>query len=346
MPTATLGRTESSVSRLGLGTAGFVEPRLQGDSRAIARLVGAFLDSGGTVFDTADSYGAGAAETALGKALGNRRGEAFVCTKVGWPTGPGPEDAGLSPAHIRRAVDASLRRLATDHIDLYQLHLFDDDTPIEATMGALDECVRAGKVRYVGASAFHAWQLADANRLARERGLPRLDSVQLTYNLVRRDIEDSYLSYCAKDEVSIVVYSPLQGGLLSGAVSGDMQLPASSRLRDPYLRQMYRADDPRSLRIAARLQQVGESLGASPGATAIAWLLAQAAVTCVLLGPETDAELADCLGGLDVTLDPSAAETLDEVSRLPPRYPADFYARKPQTMAFMREKYLTGGATG
>lgn len=315
----TLGRSPLRVSRLGLGSAGFAA--LDGrDVGGVPRLLDAFLDAGGTLVDTADSYSAGRCEQLLGLHLAQRRDRLIVSSKVGWPSPENP--GGLSRRSIQRAVEGSLRRLRTDHIDLYQLHLYDDSTPLEQTLEALGDCVQAGKAKVVGASAFHAWQLATANGLARLHGWPRLESVQLAYNLAQRDVELDHLGYCLADEVAMIVYSPLHGGVLSGSSQG-------GRLDDPALRHIYLGrNSRRRLSIGAAVTALARRLGLPPAQVSLAWLLRRPAVASVLIGPDNVAELHTDLAALSTALPDAETSALDEISAPDLPYPNDFYQRK------------------
>lgn len=317
-----LGRSALSLSRIGLGTAGFaaIEAR---DPRRLDALVGEYLTAGGFVFDTADSYDAGACEETLGRQLKGRRDRAVVMSKVGWPVGGGA--GGLGGAHVRRSIDESLRRLGTDHLDVYQLHFYDDGVPIEETLEALQAAVTAGKVLHVGASSFFAWQLARTNAVAEAAELPRIQSVQLAYNLLQRDAEREHLGYCATEGVSVVVYSPLHGGVLAdGWTSG-----SAGRLADPLLREVYLGEGvSRTRDVTDAITQTASALGRPISEVGLAWLFAQDDVSCVLVGPSTVAELASDLRALGQPLPPEALAQLTSRTAPAAGYPASFYDRK------------------
>src|SRR3954447_6417653 len=218
-----LGASGLKVSRIGLGMMSYGDPASEPwhlDEDAAGPIVAHAVESGVTFFDTADMYSGGASEEITGRLLGKffgRRSDYVLATKLYYPMGPGPNDRGLSRKHIMDAVDASLRRLGTDPIDLYQIHRWDAETPIEETMAALHDVVRASKVRYLGASLMYAWQFAKAQYTARAAGWTRFVSMQTRYNLVYREEEREMIPFCADQGVGVLPYSPLARGLLAGA---------------------------------------------------------------------------------------------------------------------------------
>lgn len=326
----TLGRTSTRISRLGLGTAGFASLEAT-DPRELDAMVGSYLDAGGTVFDTASSYDAGLCEETLGRVLrGGRRDRALVLDKVGWPFGGRP--GGLGRSAVLGSLDESLQRLGTDHIDVYQLHFFDDRTPLAETLEALDECVRSGKVRHVGASAFFAWQLALANGLTFADARARLESVQLAYNLVQRDAEREHLPYCVADDVTVVVYSPLHGGVLSD----DWAAGRAVRLTDPLLSEIYlAAGAERARTVGEAVHRVAQRHGRAAAEVSLGWLFAQPAVGCVLVGPTTRAELELDLRALQQPFPATDLAELGAESAVDLGYPASFYHRKERMWARM-----------
>jgi 1-deoxyxylulose-5-phosphate synthase len=221
-----LGRSGLEVSRICLGAMNFGTPGWGCDRDAAAAIVAVHREAGGSVFDTADVYGAGASEQILGDLLRGARDEVVVATKVGLSLTPGPNRAGMSAKHIRTSVEASLRRLGTDYIDLYQLHNYDTAVPLEESLTAMDDLVRAGKVRYVGCSNYFAWQIAEAMGTAASRGLTGLVSAQMMYNLIRRDIEREHVECAARFGVGLIAYGPLHSGMLGGGWTYRMQIPA------------------------------------------------------------------------------------------------------------------------
>jgi aryl-alcohol dehydrogenase-like predicted oxidoreductase len=332
-----LGASGIEVSRLGFGTIGLGTPHVREDRTEVERMIARYLDCGGNFFDTADSYNAGWSEAVLGGVLRGRRDRVVIASKVGMPVGHGDTDFGLSPAHIARSIDGTLRRLRTDYVDLYQVHFFDDRAPLEQTLTALAALVDAGKVRAIGASSFHGWQLVRAIETSRRLGIPRFQTVQLKYNLVRRDIEHELLALCTELDVAVLTFSPLHGGVLAGALSSGAEPPTRSRLRSPHMRRIYLGDRPdRVLAIADGVRRIAESLSAPVCAVALAWLLHRPGVASVLIGPESNDELRDDLRALQLRLEDSALRSLDELSAPPPMYPDDFYTDLPATHAEMR----------
>jgi aryl-alcohol dehydrogenase-like predicted oxidoreductase len=284
------------------------------------RQVDRCLDAGVNLIDTADVYSDGAAEEIVGEVLRGRRDDVLVATKVRFPMGPGPNDAGLSRHHILAGCEASLRRLQTDHIDLYQLHEWDGVTPAEETLDALDLLVRSGKVRYVGLSNYAAWQLMKALGVAERSGLPRPVSQQIYYSLQARDAEYELIPAAVDQGLGVLVWSPLAGGLLSGKYRRDRDAPASGRqLTDWDEPPVY--DQDKLYDTVDVLVKVGEAHGVSAAQVAIAWLLGRPAVTSVVIGARTDEQLADDLAAADLTLTDDERRRLDEASAPPLLYP-------------------------
>jgi aryl-alcohol dehydrogenase-like predicted oxidoreductase len=274
-----LGRSGLRVSTIGLGTNRF---GIRVDQPSVNAIVDTALGLGINFFDTADVYQEGRSEESLGVALKDRRKSVLLATKVFNKTGQGPNDYGASRHHIMEGLEASLRRLQTDYIDLYQIHRWDEDTPIEETLRALDDLVTAGKVRYVGASNFAAWQLARANLLAELRGWTPFVSVQPHYHMFERGIEQELVPYCKADGVGILPYFPLAGGFLTGKYKRGEQAPAGSRGESSDYVQKYMTDAG-----YARLEQLTSWAGErdkSMGELAHTWLLAQPQVSSVISG--------------------------------------------------------------
>jgi aryl-alcohol dehydrogenase-like predicted oxidoreductase len=274
-----LGPAGVRVSVVGLGTNQFGG---KVDQAGVNQIVAGALERGINFIDTADSYQGGRSEETLGVALKGRWDQVVLATKVYSHVGEGPNDRGSSRYHIMNGVEASLRRLQTDHVDLYQLHRWDDSTPIEETMRALDDLVRAGKVRYVGASNYAAWQLAKANLLADIHGWTPLVTVQSHYHLLEREVEREVLPYCRAERVGFIPYFPLAGGFLTGKYRRGEAPPAGSRgASSPYV-QRYLTDGnfDRLDKLKAWAAEYGRSLGE----LAHAWLLAQPQVCTVISG--------------------------------------------------------------
>jgi aryl-alcohol dehydrogenase-like predicted oxidoreductase len=280
------------------------------------------LDAGVNLIDTADVYSDGASEEIIGEALaGNgRRERALIATKARMPMGDGPNDAGLSRHHIIKACEASLRRLRADHIDLYQVHEWDGRTPLEETLSALDDLVRAGKVRYVGCSNYTGWQLAKAVGLSERLELERFVSQQIFYSLQAREAEYELIPAGLDAGLGVLVWSPLAGGLLSGKYRRDEQGPEGAR-------QLTEWDEPpvydeEALHdVVDVLVEIADDRGVSAAQVALAWLLGRPGVSSLVIGARTDEQLADNLAAADLELSAEERTRLDEVSAPPLIYP-------------------------
>jgi aryl-alcohol dehydrogenase-like predicted oxidoreductase len=329
MQYARLGSTGTFVSRICLGTmtfGGASNPvsdaigRL--DRHEVDGIVGAALDAGINFIDTADVYGAGASETMLGEVLGPRRKDVVLATKLSGRMGPGPNDVGQSRIHLMDALEASLTRLGTDHIDLYQLHNFDRFTPLEETLGALDDAVRQGKVRYIGCSNHAAWQIAKAMGVSAHRQLARYVTVQSYYSLAGRDVEQEIVPAALDHGIGLLCWSPLAGGLLSGKFDRHGATEKGSR-RDMRgaAAQFPPVDEERTFAIVDVLREISSRNGASPSQVALAWVLAQPAVTSVITGVKWLHQLNDNLGAAELTLSAEDLQQLDTISHTPTIYP-------------------------
>jgi aryl-alcohol dehydrogenase-like predicted oxidoreductase len=275
-----LGNSGVRVSVIGLGTNRFGSVKL--GQEGINDIIDAALDLGINLIDTADMYQKGRSEETLGNALKGRWDRFVVATKVYFPVGEGPNDRGTSRYHILNGIEASLRRLQSDHVDLYYLHRFDADTPIEESLRALDDLVRAGKVRYVGASDFASYQLAHANLLAEVRGWTPFVVVQSQYHLLERDVEREVLPYCQAHDVGFIPYFPLAGGFLTGKYKRGKPAPPGSRGESSEYVQKYMTDD--NYGKVERLTAWAEARGRGMNELAQAWLLAQPQVCSVISG--------------------------------------------------------------
>jgi aryl-alcohol dehydrogenase-like predicted oxidoreductase len=323
----TLGNTGLLVSRLCLGTMTFGPG--QGifkaigavDQRGADALVKAAIDGGINFFDTADVYSAGESEEILGHSFKNlniARKDVVLATKVYNRMGPGRNDVGASRGHIMDAIEASLRRLQTDHIDLYQIHMNDHITPIEETLRALDTLVTHGKVRYIGVSNWQAWKIAKALGISEARNLARFDTLQAYYSIAGRDLEREIVPLLQSEKVGLLVWSPLAGGLLSGKYSRMNQKPADSR-RTNY--DFPIVDKERAWKILDVMAPIAKAHGCSPARLSIAWLLAKPVVTSVIIGAKRLDQLQDNLAAAELILTQDELRQLDEVSVLPPEYP-------------------------
>ena len=284
------------------------------------RQVDMCLDAGINLIDTADVYSDGLSEEIVGEVLRGRRDQVLVATKVRMEMGPGPNDAGLSRHHIITGCEASLRRLGTDHIDLYQVHEWDGQTPLEETLEALDLLVRAGKVRYVGASNYTSWQLMKALATADRAGLPRFASQQIYYSLQAREAEYELIPLAIDQGLGVLVWSPLAGGLLTGKYRRDRQAPAGSRqLTDWNEPPVY--DQEGLYDIVEILVGIGEERGVSAAQVALAYILGKPAITSLVIGARTAGQLADNLAAASLSLTDAERSRLDKASAPPLIYP-------------------------
>jgi aryl-alcohol dehydrogenase-like predicted oxidoreductase len=315
-----LGRTGVRVSELCLGTMTF---GVTADETMAQRLVDRFLAAGGNFIDTANTYGrpnTGLSETVLGKALLGKRDQVVLATKVRFVMGDGPNDAGLSRRHITEQVHASLRRLQTDRIDLYQIHCWDEHVPIADVLRTLDDLVAAGKVLHIGCSNLAGWQLGMALATSDLRGWSRFSCFQAEYSLVARGAEREVIPACQHEGLGVIAWSPLAGGFLSGKYHRDARPPVGSRLAD-------RSQFPeRHWRILAAVEEVAQRRGKSVAQVALAWLLSRPGLTAPILGVRTMEQLEDNLGALGWQLSPDDHSQLDEASAIEPGYPYDFLA--------------------
>jgi len=326
MQYARLGRSGLRVSRLTLGTMGFGGG---GKFRAVGEtdLAGALrqidmaLDAGVNMIDTADVYSTGAAEEILGRALtSDRRDRVVLATKARFAIGPGPNDAGLSRHHLIEACEASLRRLRTDHIDLYQVHEWDGQTPLEETLGALDHLLQSGKVRYVGCSNFAGWQVMKALGIARQRGLPEFVSQQVYLSLHERSAEYEIVPSAIDQGLGLLIWSPLAGGLMSGKYRRGQPPPPGSRHASEWSEPpVY--DENKLYDTIETLVEIAEARGVSAAQVALAWLLARPGITSVIVGARTDEQLADNLAAATLELAPEEHARLERVSRPTLIYP-------------------------
>ena len=281
-------------------------------------LVHRSIDAGVNFFDTADVYSTGDSEEILGRALTGRRQDVVIATKVRGRMGPGANDVGLSRLHIIQAAEASLKRLGTDYIDLYQIHRNDPVTDIEETLAALTDLVRAGKVRYIGCSNLPAWQLMKAIGIARQRGLESFKATQSYYALVGRELEHETIPLIRDQNLGLLVWSPLAGGFLTGKFTRAGSRTAKAR-RATF--DFPPVDKERGFDIIDALQPIAEAHGVSIAQVALAWLLGKDVVTSVIIGARRMDQLEENLASVDLQLTGDEMAALDEVSRLPVAYP-------------------------
>ena len=315
-----LGRTGLQVSRLCLGTMTF---GLQRDELAAVAILDRAAEGGIDFIDTSDAYPLGGdlstrgvTEEILGRWLRRKRDRFILATKCFAPTGPSPFDAGNSRKHILAAVDASLRRLQTDYIDLYQLHDYDPATPIDETLGALDDLVHQGKVRYTGCSNFLTYQLVRAIGRSETLRLARFDSVQPRYNLLSRQIEQEMLPFCAEEGVGVIAYNPIAGGLLSGKHSRAAPPPEGTRFTLGSAGQMYqdRYWHDREFDTVDVLRQLAGQAGVSLVTLSVAWVLANKAITAPIIGASRPEQLDSSLAAAEFTLDDDLKSQLDKTT--------------------------------
>ena len=326
-----LGRSGLRVSTVTLGTMGFggtgwATPVGNIDVDGAREQIAIARDAGVNLIDTADVYSAGLAEEILGEALGSSRDEVLIATKCRLPMGEGPNDAGASRHHVIRSAEASLRRLNTDHIDLYQIHEWDGLTPLEEQLTALNDLVRSGKVRYVGASNYAAWQLMKALGIASLHGLERFVSQQIHYSLHTRHVEDELVPVAIDQGVGILVWSPLAGGLLSGKYRRGVEAPAGSRHLSEWSEPPVH-DQEKLYDIIEAAVEVGKAHGVSAAQVSLAYLLRKPAVTSLIVGARTPEQLRDNLAAADLQLSDGEVKRLDDVSGEPLRYPYWHQAR-------------------
>ena len=330
-----LGRTGLYVSEICLGAMTYggkgrweVVGRL-GLSEAQAQIKTAF-DAGVNFIDTANVYSEGESESLVGQALaklGLPREDLVIATKVRVRMGPGPNRVGLTRVHILNEVHASLRRLALDHIDLYQIHGVDQVTPLEETLRVLEDLVRSGKVRYLGVSNHAAWQIMHALGISERHGWNRLESIQAYYSIAGRDLEREIVPLALDQGLGILVWSPLAGGLLSGKFSEDAAGPEGAR-RSTF--DFPPVDRARVFRCVDAMRPIAKAHGVSVARVALAWVLHQPGVASVIVGAKTQEQLADNLAATDLRLSEAELAALDEVSKLPREYPGWMFERQTQ----------------
>jgi aryl-alcohol dehydrogenase-like predicted oxidoreductase len=322
-----LGNTGLQVSTICLGTMTF------GGGEGIWKMIGASgqteadelikasVDAGVNFIDTADVYSEGLSEITVGRSLKNLgivRKDLVIATKVFGRMGKGRNDAGASRGHIMDGVDASLKRLQTDYIDLYQVHGTDLVTPIEETIRALDTLVQQGKVRYIGLSNWHAWRIMKALGISERKNLAKFDTLQAYYSIAGRDLEREIVPLLEDQKMGLLVWSPLAGGLLSGKFSKENQKPEGSRRSEfdfPIV------DKERAWKVVDAMRPIAEAKGASVAAVALTYVLAKPFVTSVIIGAKRMEQLKDNLSAVELKLSAEEMKTLDEVSALPLEYP-------------------------
>lgn len=328
-----LGRTGVLVSPLALGTDNLVNPTPRSES---IRMIHAAVDAGINLIDTSNSYAAGEAERIIGEALqlSGRRDQVLIATKVHYPTGLGPNDRGNSRLHIMRACEASLIRLGVEHIDLYQLHRPDMDIPLAETLGALDDLVHAGKVRYIGSSTAPAWHVVEAVMTSEQRGLARFVCEQSPYNLLDRRIENELIPACERHGLGVLAWSPMAMGMLAGRYASADAPPADSRVAARggiYAERVTAA----GVEVGNRFAAMVRSLGLDPAQIATCFVKDQPGITAPIIGPKTVAQLTGLIPVLEMTLGAELQQMCDEIVT-PGSVVASFFNSAP----WMRWKHL------
>jgi 1-deoxyxylulose-5-phosphate synthase len=313
-----LGSSGLKVSRICLGMMSYgdtTERAWHLSEEAAEPIVRQAAESGVTFFDTADMYSGGLTEEITGRLLGKlfgHRDDYVLATKLYFPTGPGPNDRGLSRKHVLASIDASLRRLGTDYVDLYQIHRWDDETPVEETMAALHEVVQAGKARYLGASSMYAWQFAKAQYAAQSAGRTRFISMQNHYNLVYREEEREMIPLCLDQGVGVIPYSPLARGLLGGNRQRGERQQTVRAGNDPLADQFYEQAD---FDVVDTVRAIAAGHGLSMAQIALAWLLGKPGVSAPVIGATRLAHLAEAVAAVGITLSEDTVAQLEKPYR-------------------------------
>lgn len=304
-----LGNSGLEVSALGLGTNAFGK---RADQDTSTKIIHHALDSGINFIDTANIYANSESETIIGQALNGRRDKVVLATKAGLVKGNGPNERGSSRYHLQQELEDSLRRLKTDYIDLYQIHTFDPYTPLEETLRTLDDMVSSGKVRYIGASNYAAWELMKAQGISEHKGYTRYVSTQVSYSLADRTPEQELVPCCLDQGVGIIPYFPLAGGILSGKYTSIDQAPSNSRaVTDPNFNRFL---NERTITLGKNVSKLAAEHGYTPSAISIAWLMDRPAVSTVIVGATRVEQLEDNLKSTLIHLDSEVTKQLDEIS--------------------------------
>ncbi len=323
-----LGHSGLKVSEICLGVMTFGGDTVKNELATVAQkdadlITSTALDLGINFFDTADVYSVGVSESVLGKALGNRRKDAVVATKVRFAMSNKPNDNGLSRFHIIKSCEDSLRRLGTDFIDLYQIHSYDPGTPLEETMHALDHLVQSGKVRYIGCSNLTAWQTMKALAISEKMNLEKFITTQLYYSIGARDIEHELVPLCLDQHLGILCWSPLSGGFFTGKFRKNASLPSESRRSNKQASSMkfWPVDEEKGFEIVEQLEQIGNNYDKTIAQTALNWLLCKPAITSVIVGASQIQQLKENAGASEWKLIPEDVEYLDNISKQVVPYP-------------------------
>lgn len=312
-----IGKTGLKVSEICLGTMTFGHGTDEPEAKAMVDLS---FDAGINFFDTADGYQSGESEIMLGKALKGRRRDAVIATKFFNPMGPGPNDSGMSRAHIMQSIDDSLRRLQTDYVDLYYIHHVEEQTPLEEMLRALDDLVHQGKVRYTACSNYQAWRLATTLGISKTEGLAQFSCYQPQYNLVVRDIEQELIPLCEYHGLGVVTWGPLAGGFLSGKYTPGERKMSGTRSDEGwvFLEDYFAANADETLSV---LLDIARKMNKTPAQVAIRWILDQPVITSVIIGSRNIQQLENNIKVSGWYIPSELKSILDKVSRLPDRYP-------------------------
>jgi aryl-alcohol dehydrogenase-like predicted oxidoreductase len=306
-----LGKSGLKVSQLCLGTNNFGG---QISEEASLKIVNKALDCGINAMDTANIYTGGKSEEIIGKAVKGRRDEAIIATKVGFGKLDGPNQSGLSRKHILNQVERSLKSLQTDFIDIYYMHRFDPETPLEETLRTFDYLVRQGKVRYIACSNFAAWQIAKANGICENHDWEKLIAVQPPYNLLQRDIEEDIIPYCQQEGLGILTYTPLMGGFLTGKYSKASPPPAGSRFEyNPRLGK--HASQESNFAFLEQIENIADDVGIPVSKLAIAWILKNPAITAPIVGASSVEQVEENSRIVEINLDDDAYQRLNELTK-------------------------------
>ncbi|SEM83648.1 aldo/keto reductase [Paenibacillus sp. OV219] len=318
-----LGRSGLAVSELCLGTMTFGNTTSETDSIS---MVHRFMEQGGNFLDTANVYVGGLSEEIVGRAIKDRRSDVVLATKVRFATSTNANGVGVSRKHIMDAVEASLKRLDTDYIDLYQVHVWDHATPIEETLRALDDLVTAGKVRYIGCSNFFAWQLMKSLAVSDWNRYVRFISIQPQYSLVSREMDREMISLCLEENVGIIPWAPLGGGFLTGRYGAEE--PTSGRLTSKVGESSWaNRSTSNNFAVLEAVRQAAKELDKTPAQVALAWLLRREGITSPIFGASTLAQYEENMGAIGWSIPEAVWKQLDEVSALPSEYPNRFIAK-------------------
>ena len=308
-----LGRTGIKVSRLCFGTMTFGK---EADEETSIKMFNKCLDKGINFFDTADRYGIGTSEKILGKCITHCRDKIILSTKVGNPVGDDINDKGLSRRHILQAIDNSLTRLGTDYIDLYFLHTYDPETPMEEILTALDDLRRKGKILYIGASNWTAWQIAKALGISAKKDLARFECIQPMYSLIKRQVEVEILPLAKEEKLGVMTYSPLGAGLLTGKYSGKNEISQGRILENKMYAQRY--GDTLYYTIAEKFVNYAREKNLNPAALAVAWVMANPVVTAPIIGARNIIQLEQVLTSLEIGMTSQMIQEITDLSNSPP----------------------------